>query len=176
MVSKQQLPKDPQRLIDLARDSTTSQETLDAVADVGLPFLWEYVAQNASVSPHTLAKLTPRKLSSETDLRAAAAVAHAVRSPAEALQRLVELVPPDCLNGARREQGGYVALFRALAEHPNTPAGVLASTLRSCRIAKRLRLDIAASTCHRTVLEVLAEDPVEAVRLVATRRLADSVG
>jgi hypothetical protein len=165
------LPSDPEQLARLARAADTSSDTLDDLARIDLPFIREDVARHPNVRPETLARMMPATLSTNVGFRDARAIAAAGGAPSAVLERIVRLIPPGRLGGARRECSPYVALLHKLASHPSCPPQPIIEILAGEQVARRLKVDIAKSTPHVDLLRALVSDKSTAVRDAAQRSL-----
>ncbi len=162
---------DPAKAVALALDSSTSEEQLVALSQMGLTFLMEYVARHPNVTPDLLESLTPSSISSEADLRAATAVAGSEKAPGLPLLRLLALVLREALDGSRRENWHYEGLAAMILAHPNCPTEEAVATLHAAKLSKNLRLAVSQAATDRRVLSTPAHDSSPEVREAVAAKL-----
>src|SRR5258706_14305744 len=97
------IPTDPARLAALARNVNTSPATLEQLAKSDLTFIREDVARHPNATGELLLRLVPTTLENEADRRVAAAVVSNPLTPGPALLAVARLLPPERLDGSRRE-------------------------------------------------------------------------
>jgi hypothetical protein len=163
------LPTDPSKAADLARSPNASHEQLEALALSELPFLREAVASHPRACPRILARVVPAGLEDEVQLRIARALASNQVTPESILDRLLGYLDSACLDGSRRDNGGYEQLVLNILKHPNCPLEAASQAID--RSARGLRIKMAEEVVRTDLLHRLAGDRSEAVASVARARL-----
>ena len=161
------IPTDPARLAALARNVTTSLATLEQLAKSDLTFIREDVARHPNATGELLLRLVPTTLENEADRRVAAAVVSNPLTPGPALLAVARLLPPERLDGSRRENWPWEDLAVATLSHANFPVTDAVRLIQSTHLSNDLKVRLAERRPNKGILDLLSEDRSEKVCMAA---------
>jgi len=167
------IPADPAIAAALVRDSGTPADVLAELATSPLAFLREGVATHPNVTPDLLDSLVQEHLDPVTDLglALARAIARNTRTQSTTLAKIIGLLAPDKLDGARRENWPFEDLTALVLTHRNCPELEGALFLKRTSLPRDLKARIGRNTASREILEVLKSEGNSTVQRAAALNL-----
>lgn len=165
------IPTDPTKAAALARNANTSLVTLEQLAISDLTFLREAVAHHPNVTVELLLRLVPLSLENEADRRVAAAVVSNPLTSGSALLAVARLLPPERLEGSRREDWTWEDLALAALSHGNFPETEAVNLIQSAHLSNDFKVRLAERHPNKRILDLLSEDRSEKVRRAAASAL-----
>ena len=162
--------RDPSECFRRARDPETTASELARLSTSEYGFVREEVARHAATPLAALEAMVPKSLSGEEDFRIAAALLSRADLPARLCEALAGLAPAALPRIQPREVHPR-AFLEALAAHPQSDLGVLATLLDPDAAPRHVREWIARKSVRGDVLDLLARDPSKIISGVARRRL-----
>jgi hypothetical protein len=162
--------RDPSECFRRARDPETSPAELTRLSTSEYAFVREAVARHAATPLAALEAMVPAAPNGEEDFRIAAALLKKPDLPARLCEALAGFATAALPKILPREPHSREFL-EALAGHPRSSCGVLASLLDPALAPRHVREWVARKSARADVLGVLARDPSKIVSGVAGRRL-----